>query len=83
VSLGPHDETPMIPHEQVRADPHGPGDERFLDDALERLEVGILQEQAHAADATIEHVEEHSTRTDAGRARHTNGLAITAGRANN
>jgi hypothetical protein len=44
VSLGPQDEMPMIRQERVRADPHGPGDERFLDDALERLEVGILQE---------------------------------------
>ncbi len=46
VVLRPEHQMPMVGHQAIRYDPHRAGFQRFGDEPLESLEVGIAQKQA-------------------------------------
>ena len=62
--LRPQHKMPVIGHQAIRTDPHRATQQRFGDDLLEGLVVSVVVEQAHAADATVQYVEDHSTWRD-------------------
>jgi hypothetical protein len=47
----------VIGHQAVGNDPHGPGEQRLGDHSFEGRKIALLQEQAHAPNASIQNVE--------------------------
>jgi hypothetical protein len=57
VMFGPQHEVPMVGQQAIGEDPHAAAFQRLFQDLLERLEVGVLQEQPHPSHATVQNVE--------------------------
>jgi len=83
VALRPKHKMPMIRQQAIRADTHGAGLERPFDRPLKRLEVGLLQKQTHPTHASVQDMEDHSTRSYSGDAWHDQSLAKRMPNVNN
>jgi hypothetical protein len=62
VMLGPQHEVPMVGQQAIGEDPHGAAFQRLFQHLLERLEVGVFQEQPHPSHAAVQDVKQHSAR---------------------
>jgi hypothetical protein len=56
IGLRPDDEVPVVGQDAVRQDADRVPPVRLEQDAMERLEVGVLAEQAHPAHRAVQHV---------------------------